>query len=228
MPVKREIIYPILLECCQYAEDNFWKNTFEDLAYGKTPYGTYISKSFLCCGYKNKEFSYKIERKDSKVLYEDIYKLLTGKLGILSQKEKINKRIAFHKTEDRIKKSRQCWSQIKKKNVKDLLIERYVIDMKHKHSLTIKKAKKLLSIIFIAIVFKIITKNDIIYSDGKISNIEGISFRDGEISMEKNITNININFSLETAENDKLLSDNWVKYLESLRKIKQKHNYIKK
>ena len=63
MPIKREIVYPIFLECCQFTDDKFWENVFEDLAYGKTPYGTYISKDFLCCSYKKKEFSYKIEKK---------------------------------------------------------------------------------------------------------------------------------------------------------------------
>ena len=88
MPVKREIIYPIFLECCQFADDIFWETIFEDLAYGRAPSGTYISKDFLNCSYKNKEFSYKIERKDPENIYNDIYKLLTEKLGILSQKEK--------------------------------------------------------------------------------------------------------------------------------------------
>ena len=63
MLVKKELLYPIFLECSQHADDTFWENIFEDLAYGKAPYGTYISKDFLCCGYKKKEFSYKIEKK---------------------------------------------------------------------------------------------------------------------------------------------------------------------
>ena len=91
MPIKREIIYPIFLECCQFADNIFWETIFEDLAYGKAPSGTYISKDFLNCSYKNKEFSYKIERKDPEIIYNDIYKLLTEKLGILSQKEKMQK-----------------------------------------------------------------------------------------------------------------------------------------
>ena len=57
-----ELIYPIFLEVCKYAdEDIFWKYVFEDLAYGRSPYGTYITKNFMCCNYKGKEFSYKIE-----------------------------------------------------------------------------------------------------------------------------------------------------------------------
>ena len=89
MSNKKEIIYPVFLECCQYTNDIFWENIFEDLAYGKTPYGTYISKDFLCCNYKDKEFSYKIEKKPSNQLYSDIYGLLHKKLGLLSQRDKI-------------------------------------------------------------------------------------------------------------------------------------------
>jgi hypothetical protein len=209
MPIKNEIVYPVFLECCQFAIDAFWVNVFEDLAYGKAPYGTYISKNFLCCSYKNKEFSYKIERKEPKNLHDDIYKLLAIKLGILSKKEKVKKRADFHKTESRLKEFRQDWGNIKKKNIKDLLIERYVIDIKNKYSLSIKQAKYLISIIFIAIGFKVITNKDIEYSNGKIDNIIGIEF-----------TEKNINFSPEIMIDKKVMSDNWEKYLTVLRKKK--------
>ena len=66
MPLRKEIVYPIFLECCQYTEDTFWESIFTDLAYGKPPYGTYISKGFLCCTHKKKDFSYKIEKKRRK------------------------------------------------------------------------------------------------------------------------------------------------------------------
>ena len=221
MPIKKEIIYPVFLECCEFATDLFWENIFEDLAYGKTPYGTYINKNFFCCSYKNKEFSYKIERKDTYDLYTDIYNLLTKKLGILSHKEKIKKRVDFDNTECRIKEFRQEWGNIKKKNIKDLLVERYVIDMKNKHSLSIKQAKYILSIIFIAIVFKVITPKDIEYSDNKIQNIDGIEFSTKNIIIKRNIYNIEIEFSHETILDKKLMSDNWEKYLSALRKVRK-------
>ena len=147
MTIKKEIRYPIFLECCQYSNDIFWENIFEDLAYGKTPYGTYISKGFLCCNYKDKEFSYKIEQKDSEQLYNDIYLLLAKKLGLLSHQDKLNKKIDFQNIEDEIKEGRKNWNSIKKKNSKDLLIENYVITMKNKYFLSMKQSKYLLSII---------------------------------------------------------------------------------
>lgn len=221
MVLKKEIIYPVFLECCQYADDAFWENVFEGLAYGKAPYGTYINKNFLCCSYKNKEFSYKIERKESDELYNDIYNLLTNKLGILSNKEKIKKRTDFNNTESRIKECRQEWGNIRKKNLKDLLVERYVVDMKNEHSLTIKQAKYLLSVLFIAIVFKVITSEDIEYSDGKIQNINGIEFSKKKIEIKRNIYDISIDFSPENFDNKKLMSENWDKYLNTLRKQKK-------
>lgn len=221
MGIKKEIIYPVFFECCQYADDTFWVNLFEDLAYGKTPYGTYISKNFLCCRYKNKEFSYKLDRKDSLKLYNDIYKLLTVKLGILSKKEKVKKRVAFHKTEARIKHFRQNWANIRKKNIKDLLIERYVVDMKKKYNLTIKQAKNLLSVIFIALVFKAITSKDIDYFDGKIQHIEGIEFVKEKIIVTRDIYDDDTGFSPEIVIDKKVMADNWGKYLISLRKLKK-------
>jgi hypothetical protein len=220
MVIKNEIIYPVFLECCQYAEDTFWINIFEDLAYGKTPYGTYINKDFLCCSYKKKEFSYKIERKDPKILYTDIYNLLTKKLGILSKKEKVRKRVNFHETESRIKKYHQDWSNIRKKNIKDLLIERYVIDMKHKYELSIKQTKYLSSVIFIAMIFKVIGPKDIEYSNGKIQNISGIEYTKNKIIIKRNIYNISVDFTPEILINKKVMSDNWGKYIESLKKKK--------
>jgi hypothetical protein len=218
MPIKKEIIYPVFLECCKFSTDSFWENMFEDLAYGKTPHGTYINKNFLCCSYKNKEFSYKIERKDPIELYTDIYNLLTKKLGMMSHMEKIKKRVDFEETESRIKEFRQDWGNIRKKNIKDLLVERYVIDMKNKHSLTVKQSTYLLSIIFIAIVFKVITSKDIEYSDNKIQNIDGIEFTTKKIIIKRNIYDIDISFSPEIFMDKKLMADNWEKYLISLRK----------
>ena len=220
MPTKKEIVYPVFLECCGHADDVFWENIFEDLAYGKPPYGTYISKGFLCCSYKNKEFSYKIERKESKILYEEIYKLLTEKLGILSHKEKAKKRLDFYEIEKDIKKSREEWSTIRRKNIKDIMYEKFAIDMKRKYSLTIKQCKFLLAIIFISIMFKTISSKDITYKDDKIYSINGIEFSKGKINI------INPIFQEETTiegdnenDNSEYIYENWNKYLDNIRAI---------
>jgi hypothetical protein len=219
MPAKREIAYPVFLEACQYTEDAYWENIFEELAYGKAPYGTYISKDFLCCSYKKKEFSYKLEKKDAKTVFEDVYDLLTNKLGLLSQREKLDKRKAFSEYEDTIKDSRQTWTDIKKKNIKELLIELYVVRMKKKHSLSLKQSRHLLSIITVALCFKVLTGDDICYKDGQIASIEGIDFLNKQVVIKRNLYSLETSFAPNIMLDKKLMADNWDKYLKDLRKL---------
>jgi len=174
--IWKNLYTQFFLECCQYTNDIFWENIFENLAYGKAPYGSYISKNFLCCGYKQKEFQYKIERKDSETVYKEVFSLLTNRLGIFSQQEKLKNKKDFTNLENDIKNSRKNWNDIKKRNVKELLVELYVSRMRNKYSLSIKQAKYLLSTILIAMVFKVITVNDIDYSNGRVNKIDGINF----------------------------------------------------
>ena len=222
MLVKKEILFPVFLECCQYADDTFWENIFEDLAYGKAPYGTYISKEFLCCGYKKKEFSYKIEKKPAEMIYQEVYSLLTKRLGLLSYREKVKKKKIFTDLEDSIKDTRKKWVDIKKKNMKELLIELYVTRMKNKHQLSIKQAKYLISIILLAMVFKVITSANINYSDGRIVSIDGIDFSKKQVIIKKNLYSLEVNFSPHIVLDKKVMADNWEKFLENLRKISEK------
>jgi hypothetical protein len=219
MPIKKEILYPIFLECCEFTNDIFWENVFEDLSYGKTPYGTYISKDSLCCNYKDKEFNYKIEKKDPKELYNDIYNLLSKKLGLLSQRDKLKKKIDFYNIEEEIKEGRKNWSSIRKKNIKDLCIEKYVIDMKNKYCLSTKQAKYLLSTIFIAMVFKVITSKDIHYENGKIQHIDGILLKKKQIILERDIYNSDNNYNNCIIIDSNLIFYNWDKYILSLKKM---------
>lgn len=218
MPIKKDIVYPIFIECLQFTEDIFWENIFEDLAYGKTPYGTYISKDFLCCKYKKKDFSYKIERKDPKILYEEVYNLLANKLGLLSSEEKIKKKKLFNELETNLRQSGKNWIDIKKKNVKETLIELYVTKMKHKYSLTLAQSRYLMSIIFIAIVFKVITNKDIEYENGVIHNIKGIDFVKKQIIIEKELYKLETSFAPDIVLDKKLMADSWEKYLKDLKK----------
>jgi|TARA_Y100000389_G_scaffold202830_1_gene249380 hypothetical protein len=218
MPIKKDIVYPVFIECLQFTEDIFWENIFEDLAYGKTPYGTYISKDFLCCKYKKKDFSYKIERKDPEILYEEVYNLLANKLGLLSSAEKIKKKKMITDLETNLKNSGKNWIDIKKKNIKETLIELYVTKMKNKYFLSISQARYLLSIIFIAIVFKVITNKDIEYENGVIHNIKGIDFIKKQIIVEKDLYNLEVSFAPEIVLDKNLMVDSWEKYLKDLKR----------
>jgi hypothetical protein len=221
---KKEIVYPFFLECCVFTSDSFWETIFEDLAYGKAPFGTYISKDFLCCSSKGKEFSYKLERKDPRILYEDVYKLLTEKLSILSRQEKAQKQLLFNDLEKSIKTSRKDWTGIRCKNVKDIMYEKYVIDMKHKYNLSTKQCKFLLATILISIIFKTITSKDIEFNNDRIQNIAGIEFKPGKIILQRplcspeNLGDLDDEDSTQTPvkteleEKNQFLSEHWDRF----------------
>ena len=219
MTIKKEILYPMFLECFQFTTDSFWENVFEDLAYGKTQYGTYINKNFLCCNYKNKEFSYKIEKKDPLLLYNDVYNLLVKKLGLLSVRDKLNKKIDFNNIEEDLKNARKNWNNIRKKNIKDLLIENYVINMKNKYNLNVSQSRKLISTIFIGLIFKVFSVKDINYDDGVITSIDGITFEDNKVILERDIYDIENDYRKCILIDKQLISDNWEKYLNNLQKL---------
>ncbi len=177
----KEITYPIFFEVAKYAEDHFWKSMFEEMAYEKTPYGCYLSKGFLNCSFKGKEFSYKIqETDDPEKIYIDIITLLKEKLGIFSSSDKLRKIQDFAKMEDEIKELKNNkWAGIKKKTSKDFIIENFVIEMKAKYGLSDTKAKQLLGTIMSGLIFKVYTPKDINYENGKIHEIAGLEFHPG-------------------------------------------------
>jgi hypothetical protein len=212
MPINREILYPFFLECIQYTTDSFWETIFEDLSYGQAPHGTYINKNYLCCNYR-------IEKKNPEILYNDIYNLFSKKLGLLSKNDKNKKKIDFQNIVEELKSNRKTWSKIRKKNIKDLIIENYVINMKKKYSLSIKTSRNLLSKIYIGLIFKIISVKDINYYDGKINDINGITFAENQIIFKRDIFDIDNIKNTCILLDKNLMSNNWNKYLNNLRKI---------
>jgi hypothetical protein len=186
--LKTQLLYPVLLECCDLTTDLYWQQIFENLAYGKPPYGTYLNKDNLCCNYKDKKFNYKIDMvKEPRQLYDELHSLLSSKLGIESSKEKIVKKHNFKLYETKLKEEMIHWSTIKKKSIKDALLEEFVIDMKYKYSLSWEQTRCLLSIITLSINFKIIQCSDIEYRDYKIHSINGIEFTPGNFLVRNDI-----------------------------------------
>ena len=144
---------------------------------------------------------------------------MTEKLGILSYKEKSKQRLDFHELEKNIKQARTNWNNIRKKNIKDIMFEKYVIEMNKEYNLTYKQCNNLLSIILLAMIFKTITSKDIVYNDDKIHSINGISFEHGKVNISSSIhmvPNVSESLQIEEIELSEMKS-NWEKYLTFLR-----------
>lgn len=121
----------------------------------------------------------------------------------------------FKRIEEIAWEKRQTWGQIKKKVVKELLLELYVIRMKNTHRLTIPQAKQLLSTIFMLMIFKLIKPDDIEFADGHIRNIRGITISpDKSIVLDPRYTNIQVDTKPNIIVKSNLMSDQWDKYIK--------------
>jgi hypothetical protein len=174
--MKTRITYPYLLECCNYTNDAYWKSIFTNLSCGIPPHGVYIHKDFLVCNYKDKAFSYKLLQKNPEEIFSDVYKLFKTKLQMFSRDDILQKQDEIDGLTKKIVYS--GWGDIKRKNIKDTLIENFVLDQKNKYALTYSQTRDLLNIINIGLIFKYITYKDIIIVDGKITEISCIVFGD--------------------------------------------------
>ncbi len=187
MKSKHVLLYPLFLRCCLYIVDPFWKYIFEDLAYNKTPYGIVVNEDGLHSIIKHKEFSVLFEGKSDQEIAFEVCKGLSEKLSILSQKDHIFRRNAYENAYDKVMKSITSWNDIKKKRIKDLLIEQYVLKMKADFKLSMPLTRILYSIVFIGLQFKTITAKHIIYIEGRITKISGIRFTSHQIHCDTSL-----------------------------------------
>jgi len=185
MTNSREIHYPIFLRCCKYISELFWKNIFEELAYGRTPIGICIVNNQLRCILKNKSFVYNIketnDEKKIQIIAQEVYNLIALRFGLKNQIKLILKNSKESNTLD--------WKSIKKTNIKHIYIENYVIECGKKWGLNLQLQKELVSTINSHIVLKNITSKHIKFSGTKITNISGLTFEKGKFIF--NLHNIN-------------------------------------
>lgn len=210
--MKRDLIYPFFIECCGLTTDKFWKGIFEDLAYGVAPYGAYILRGAIICNYKDKEFMYRIVKKDPAELYNEIYNLFTAKLNVMSKEQILQQKEDMERTQE----SATDWAAIKKKNIKDVLLANWALNMKNKHRLSLPQTRYILSIMFLGLIFKVFTSKDIIIKNGCIEEINGIRFSEGKVHIERDIYDIPYTPSPETVTFKTNMSDQWDRYVQSL------------
>lgn len=210
----RVLVYPCFLACTEYTEDEYWKNIFEDLAFGITPQGAYISKNYIISNTKNKEFVYKInnEAADAETIFLDIYNLFSEKLGIKSVQEIEDYKNSIDSSELVF----DSWNSIKKKSIRDSIILNYVVRNSTEYELSRAKSKELLNTINLGILLKFISNKHIRYEEGEIKKIVGFEFDKGHFTFNKT-TEFTPNI-LEYNKYKISLTDAWVKFTDLLLK----------
>ena len=114
--------------------------------------------------------------------------------------------------------SSTTWTEIRRKNTKEIIIIRFVLRMKSKYKLTWDATKDLYSLINIGLLSKTQTSKDIIFKDKRIQTIEGIEYNGNGNFINKFSTNIIDDEKEDKEENDKYLYYYWYKYVSSVSK----------
>jgi len=177
--MKKDIIYPIFLKYSIQIEDTFWKYIYEDMSYGKCPYGIYLQNEYLCCFLKGKEFSYKMDENNSN-MKDEIHKLLREKAQILSEKEKIQNKENF------LNDKKNTSNILNKKCIRDSLLQNYILNKSTTYNINIDKCRKIISFLLVGFLFKLITLKDVQFDEKHIINIKGIKFEENKIVLKNN------------------------------------------
>ena len=217
---KNILLYPCILKCCDYIKDDFWKTIFENMSYGKCPGCIYISNNTVYSSNKKKSFSFIIdEKKHPKDLFLELRDIIMKNTALCSSADtKLKKdKISEDEEKDKITSS-TTWTEIRRKNTKEIIIIRFVLRMKSKYKLTWDATKDLYSLINIGLLSKTQTSKDIIFKDKRIQTIEGIEYNGNGNFINKFSTNIIDDEKEDKEENDKYLYYYWYKYVSSVSK----------
>lgn len=211
---NKNYLYPVFSKCIPYTSDPFWIGLLEDLSNGKCPKSIYISNSTIYCTGKKNGFSFFIPKEvnDYKEFFIHLKESLSENTSICSS-------IDIDIKKKKIKESKRevtntsLWSDIKKKNTKDMYILEYVIRMKKKYNTEWCIARQLYSLVQIAFIYKTHSSKDIVFNNKKIEKIHGIEF-DGKKFI--NIRPISDSILTEDVEEQKYLYHYWNKYISSV------------
>ncbi len=226
------VLYPIFLTVSDIATDVQFKNIFNDLAYGKAPFGSYIMNKkvidpntkevdyadYICSNLKGSEFIWKIDGNDPTVIYNELIEIFTKRLNIVSDSDK-NKNIEnfniFNSTKN---VGVESWGAINKKMIRNVFFDNYIQENTRKYGLTPTEGKYMYSLITISIMLKRLSSKDIIFENGKIVNIVGLS-----IDPSKKVNDrIHLKYKQSVIQQEHkkpapTLSVLWSKYLDNIR-----------
>ena len=154
------LLQPFVLEVPNPFATDFWRNVLERLAVGETPFGTSVMDNHLTF------------KKHSLDLCEcsarDVIDFFTDTVGLSLEF------VHF-----------ASWKEIKRKVIKDNLIQDYVMRSQQHYQLTTTDAQRLLSMIHLYLTIKRILPSEIhleTYPQMYIQAIDGISFKPGRFA----------------------------------------------
>jgi hypothetical protein len=150
--MKNSLEFPVFLKVAEYAQtDLFWNRIYMDFAYGVLPYGVVINDGVV---YKKNRLHYSFEGKSPSLIFTELTQLMQSKLDLSSKLDRLSDQYIYHQME---------WKDIKKKNIKELFIENYVLTLKNKYALSVKQTQLMHRFLVIQMCFRQISGSHICY-----------------------------------------------------------------
>jgi hypothetical protein len=164
---------------------------------------------------KGHEFTYFIgdQDKSPETIGNELIDILKKKMNFMSVSERLRKLDIFRNTKRKLKDKlwSSQWVDIRRKKLKDQIIEMYVLKLKKNSSLSLTAAKYLLAAIIIGLIFKNIEPDVIKMKNGTITSIPSLKLVDGKWSFEKVDRTENFRVPQTSIKPKKTLYDIWVK-----------------
>lgn len=180
---KKNVIFPIFIKCAEICKDDFWKQLFEDMGYGKHPKNIFISDMTINIGKNKPAFSF-VNLTEQEIV-TNLIPFLQNHTSLYSCSDLKKRKLLIQQL--KIEKeyiNNIKWHQIRKTTHKKIFLLNFVDAKRAEFNLSWDKAINLYNLL-LAEIFKQGMSKKIEYQNGSIISIEGLEFIDGNFIIEK-------------------------------------------
>jgi hypothetical protein len=182
-PKKRKktlkpIIHPIFEKCASLTDDAYWVSVFNDCSRGKFPRGFSYKNNMLLHKKGNKITRVEIPNSISETFFtsKEFFRVSGGIMS--SQDRKKMKEIEEEKLLEKESNKDYKWKDIKTEKLKEILINEFIKDISEKLNFNNDEKKELITTVKKGFLLKYFNSNNVIMSNFKIIEIEGLLFNE--------------------------------------------------
>lgn len=180
----KKIIHPIFMECSELTLDPYWKQIFEECAKGKFPTGSSIDntgstiyiKTQKTKGNSRSFLTYKLSD-NVETIFVDLKEMFQKHLLHKSKQDRL---LIAEEIQDICRDLREVyngdWKDIRKKNIKEPIIRRFILSLQEKYSLSIRETEDLTNTLDLGFSFNWIPNDAVVYKDQEIKEITILHF----------------------------------------------------
>ena len=174
-----KIVYPLFEECQTLTTDPFWKEVFGNFAIGRFP-------AELRYDQTHHNIILRVDKKPEVIAIPDhsvtetfkiLMTVLKTRVGMRSTRDlKLQKEEMADLASVSAAKMDCPWKKLQPRSLKEHLIMEYLLGLKKRHSLTSAEMKNLVSLVQLAIQFRSIPPENIVYENREVRDIKGLEF----------------------------------------------------